>query len=278
MALVVTTDEYHAAHQLRPTKPMRNHTYARSSVAAAKLHASVVCDRPAQPAKQPTWAAQLKWLMSNEERVEEVDEEEDNTSVDIRGGYRRAASAQDAQEAYRAALHRFKVDKIVAETEEKENAARMENAARKEARAEEKRRRSPRKVTYASSARGLVLARTAKAEYFLTADDLALLDVTVVGGGRLFDIRRERRYYDPDDLKALAERKHGTRGLARMQAKAPALESLTSPNAGKRKRTRSDVEGEGGSEEAHTAQRTEPVRRSARLIDMLALGSHFIAY
>ena len=181
---MVTTDEFHAAHQLRPPKPMLNHTYARSAVAAAKLHASVVCDRAAKPAQQPTWAAQLKWLMSNEERVEEVDEEEDNTSVDIRGGYRRAASAQDAQEAYRAALHRFKVDKIVEETEEKENAARKKNAlvlASKEACAEEKRRRSPRKVTYASSARGLVLARTAKAEYFLTADDLALLDVTVVG-------------------------------------------------------------------------------------------------
>ena len=273
MALV-TADEYHAAHQLVPSKPMLNHTFARSAVAAAKLHASVVSDRVERP--KSTWSAQLKWLMSNEERAEEEEEEEEednNTSVDIRGGYRKATSAQDAQEAYRAALHRFKVDKIVEQTEEKEN------AAQKEAR-EEKRRRSQRKVTYASSGRGLVLARTAKAEYFLKSDDLELLDVTIVGGGRLFDIRRERRYYNADDLKALAERRHGARGLARMQAKAPALESLTSPNAGKRKRTRSEVEGRcdgADAHDAHKAQRTEPVRRSARFIDMLpALGSHFI--
>lgn len=267
--------EYHRAHQLRPPKPMPDHTYYRTAVAAAKLHANIMCDRAAkQSAKQPVqraaFAAQLKWLMSNEEHADNDEagyDDQDSASIAIRGGYRRAASAEDAQEAYRAALHRFKVDNIIEQTEAQEEEVQKEEALK-----QDRVRRSRRKVTYSLSTRGLMLARTAKAEYCLTADDLALLDVTVVGGGRLFDIRRERRYYNPDDLKALAERKHGARGLARKQAEEPALDSLFSPNAGKRKRTRSEVEG------GCVDVEVQPVRRSARLIDMLpAPGSHFIA-
>ena len=53
-----------------------------------------------------------------------------------------------------------------------------------------------------------VVGRNAKAEFDLTNDDLASIDVRRVGGGRL-DIRRPKKYYSRPDLHKLSEQKHG---------------------------------------------------------------------
>ena len=53
-----------------------------------------------------------------------------------------------------------------------------------------------------------VVGRNAKAEFDLTNDDLASIDVRRVGGGRL-DIRRPKKYYSRPDLHRLSEQKHG---------------------------------------------------------------------
>ena len=58
-----------------------------------------------------------------------------------------------------------------------------------------------------------VVGRNAKAEFALTNDDLASIDVRRVGGGRL-DIRRPKKYYSRPDLHRLSEQKHGTHGIA----------------------------------------------------------------
>ena len=85
----------------------------------------------------------------------------------------------------------------------------------------------------------------------------------IVGGALGFDIRREKQYYNPEDLQALAERKHGVGGVARK--KADALAFLASPSKGKRMRSEVGVDaGDGGSHVAKT-QRT-PVRKSPRLV------------
>ena len=55
-----------------------------------------------------------------------------------------------------------------------------------------------------------VVGRNAKAEFDLTNDDLASIDVRRVGGGRL-DIRRPKKYYNRPDLQRLSEQKHGGR-------------------------------------------------------------------
>ena len=55
-----------------------------------------------------------------------------------------------------------------------------------------------------------VVGRNAKAEFDLTNEDLASIDVRRVGGGRL-DIRRPKKYYSRPDLQRLSEQKHGGR-------------------------------------------------------------------
>ena len=55
-----------------------------------------------------------------------------------------------------------------------------------------------------------VVGRNAKAEFDLTNEDLASIDVRRVGGGRL-DIRRPKKYYNRPDLQRLSEQKHGGR-------------------------------------------------------------------
>ena len=57
-----------------------------------------------------------------------------------------------------------------------------------------------------------VVGRNAKAEFALTNDDLASIDVRRVGGGRL-DIRRPKKYYSRPDLHRLSEQKHGGRAM-----------------------------------------------------------------
>ena len=59
-----------------------------------------------------------------------------------------------------------------------------------------------------------VVGRNAKAEFDLTNDDLASIDVRRVGGGRL-DIRRPKKYYSRPDLHRLSEQKHGPHGIAK---------------------------------------------------------------
>ena len=74
------------------------------------------------------------------------------------------------------------------------------------------------------SAGDWVVGRNAKAEFSLTNDDLASIDVRRVGGGAL-DIRRPKKYYSRSDLRRLSEQKHGTHGIAKQIAK----KTLTSP-------------------------------------------------
>ena len=258
---------YDERHQLKPSRPMVNHTYGRAAVSAALLHESVETRRRTEAkAPQPPQVSQLRWLM----RAEETVEPEPEPDSPLAPGYKKASNSDEAAAAYAAALHKFKVKSVVEQVE---------------ARREQSKPAPPRKVHYASSGRGLVLARTAKAEFCLGAEDLALLDVTIVGGGT-FDLRRERHYYDRDCLKALAERKHGRFGLVRKQREEPAQPSLTSPNAGKRKRPRPEqapVPCEPAHEESRPvakAQRT-PARRSARLAHLLdiipAVGAHALS-
>ena len=62
-----------------------------------------------------------------------------------------------------------------------------------------------------------VVGRNAKAEFDLTNEDLASIDVRRVGGGRL-DIRRPKKYYNRPDLQRLSEQKHGGRATWKTSA------------------------------------------------------------
>ena len=135
---------YDAAHQRLPSRPMPNHTYGRSAVAAAKLHESVATQRRHDEKPPQARASQLRWLLRAEETAGDAEahaNEKSDVPFDNQGAFKKAASAAESMEAYRASLQKFKADTLVEQVE-----------ARRE-------QRKPRQVEYASSGRGLVLTQ-----------------------------------------------------------------------------------------------------------------------
>ena len=63
----------------------------------------------------------------------------------------------------------------------------------------------------------------AKSDFFLTSDDLRLLNVQSLGGG--IGCGRPMNFYDPVELKAAAIRKHGEAGFAKKQESRTKRES-----------------------------------------------------